>query len=471
MKKLLALIVLLALLVPAAFGEETYPKASYTLTETSLDLANVSVYAHRDIMEEYGLGTPRTDNKLQHLGLYKDVIGNEPLVPLYASENMDTIVFQSLACLRNGKLIIPAANPNRGAGDPNRSLERLSRSKSFPLLRTPNGLILSPDGKYAAYVDSYRALVERNYNYQLIILDVESGEYFLGQTWDVKMGKDKKVACVVEAAFDKNSEYLYYVTYGNQNKYRCSLYRYHLATGKNELLLNHPEEVYFPNLTFLSSSRLVAPMAVRDSDEFCGILVYNKKFLRGWEAAAYSIPVNRRTAYVRRLQASAESELALAAVEFNVSYSSSIESYKPTFVGSMLSVIDIQKDPVGLDRILVFDEEALSCESVTYEEFLTGERFTDTKFILNYPSLYNACLTPDGAHALTVHRVGDEFALRLLNLKTLEVKTVEAPEDFDGVFASFNTGMSADYPLGVNMLSDTLVVINTSDGVKLYELK
>ena len=129
------------------------------------------------------------------------------------------------------------------------------------------------------------------------------------------------------------------------------------------------------------------------------------------------------------------------------------------------------KKNVPKNRILVFDEEALSCESVTYEEFLTGERFTDTMFVLNYPSLYNACLTPDGTHALTVHRVGNEFALRLLNLKTLEVKTVEAPEAFDGLHASFNTGMSGNYPLGVNMLSDTLVVINTSDGVKLYELK
>jgi len=87
------------------------------------------------------------------------------------------------------------------------------------------------------------------------------------------------------------------------------------------------------------------------------------------------------------------------------------------------------------------------------------------------PVLINACLTPDGAHALTVHRVGNEFALRLLNLKTLEVKTVEAPETFDGLHASFNTGMSGNYPLGINMLSDTLVVINTSGGVKLYELK
>lgn len=373
---------------------------------------------------------------------------------------MDTIVFEALACLRNGKLIIPGPNPNRGAGDPNQMLEEIGSDQAFLHLATSNGLILSPDGRYAAYVNYNNVIMHFEFEYQLIILDVESGEYFYGQTWDVDFFKDDtKCAGVVEAAFDKTSEYLYYITYGDQNEHPCSLYRYTMATGENELLINYEDNVYMPNLTALSPSVLIAPRSSVKTGESHGLMVYADNSTGGWETNEHFLPVSGNTAEILRLQASASSGLALSMVEI-----------QKNLINAFISVVDTQNNFDGLDRMIVFNEDVTSCEVVSYDDFLNSDRF-DVMFMINQPELLNAYLTLDGKHALTVHRTGSEYVLNLVNLETLEIKNVEFPGRFEGQRAAFDSPMSNSYPLGVNMLSDTLVVINTQKGPRLFVLK
>lgn len=75
MRKMLALLLALTILATCAMCEETYPNPSYTLTEMTVDISDMPVYVHRNVMERYGLGAPSTDETLQSIGICKDVFG------------------------------------------------------------------------------------------------------------------------------------------------------------------------------------------------------------------------------------------------------------------------------------------------------------------------------------------------------------------------------------------------------------
>lgn len=483
-RRISAILLCLCLFMPIASAREAYPNASYTLSEVDFDISDLPVYIQSYMMDhfEYEYECEGSGEGLQPAGTVEELYGDRTFVPLYASENMDTLVCKGPVFIRDGKVILPVPNPKRSAPDPDGSLEFLTYSPALTSLNTSNGLIFSPDGRYAAFVDYIYVMYKSQCNFQLLLFDVEAGEYFMAQAWNTSYAKGN--AAVVGAAFDPGSKYLYYITTGNLNEHRYSLYRYTLATGENILLCNHAEEVYYPNLTVISPSTLIAPMRTPVHNESgvsivgrSGIMVYTKGLLSGWRCTVHELPVDNSCVVLERLDTSPKSGLALGTVYFpEYQYFTFPESMPESipYSGMMLSLIDARKNCEGLDSVLLFNEDATMCEVVTYEDFMVSDLYyINTASDIRIPTVLNARLTPDGEHALAVFLRNDtkEIVWRLLNLKTLEIKKVEAPDAINSMSVGYNTSLSISYRSGISMLSDTLVAINTEDGVKLFELK
>jgi len=450
---------------PLALADETYPNASYTLTETSIDLSGLPVYVQSCALESIGFESEPDAEGLVQIGAYEDFIKDHTLELRFASENLNTLIYRAdnrgIIVKHEDRLIYCAANPARGALDANNTL--LSVGAHFEKLNTRGGVILSPDGVYCAFVDCAKISAGR-FEYQLILLDIRSGEYFYTQTWNTNVGEEN-VAGVVSAAFDETGSLLYYITLGNQNEAPYSLYSYSIETGESKLLSNHRENITQSNLLAVGSSLLLTPSSGTGFTD--GIVTYTQNPEGIWETEFSALPDD--SIDLLRLQASAESELALATLYFN--------GYQYLTEGTYISVFDTDKTDFSAVRVLIFNEEITECTSVSMGDL------EDSVFIADpaAKAIYNACLTPDGKHALIIHdkqphlantrRDPHDYSWILLNLETLEIKNIDAPQALNSQFLRDQSPVPNDYPLGINMLSDSLVLINTENGVKLYELR
>ena len=175
------------------------PGKTYTLTEETIDLTGLKVYAPGYALSELGL-TSIESTELVEIGAYEDFASSHPLTLRYASDDLSTLMFEignreGIMCLREGRLIACFPNFAKGVDDTYGAFAKIAKNPY--LLSSQSGMTFSNDGRYALFIDSYKVLTQMRYEYQLIILDVEAGQYYLAYTWPIRITVSQGAECVL----------------------------------------------------------------------------------------------------------------------------------------------------------------------------------------------------------------------------------------------------------------------------------
>lgn len=469
---LLSILVILSF-VFSAFSESIMPDKTYedgktySLMEEKIDLSGLDVYAPAHALES--LGFPKSDQEgLVCIGTYDEIFKSHPLTLKYASDDLSTVMFDGMVCLRNGKLIITYPSYTRGAEDTYGVFDRVMNSAVFARAATRSGMIFSDDGRYALYIDGYSALAMARFDYQLFILDVEAGEWYLGYTWPTKISEGAQ--CVVSACFDETNEYIYIKSFGNAYKNKQSLLRYHIGTGKMELMSNNDLWSAYANISRTPDGTYVYELNPMRTNQPGGIVEY-----REIEGKWYAIPHHFHTSFLYQRATSLEvnSKTGQGLMQLAVSFQKRpIDSNDsaPGWNSFPAFSLPVFKDGIHFFRDLVlFDDAYAHARRVSIHEYTDYARQTIDSGN-SFPMIANAVLSPDGKYAFIVILNNGIASARILNTETMDVSMVSFEEGDVSVKAAFANASNIDYPIGVQWIRNDLILINTESGVRLFRI-
>lgn len=440
---------------------------TYTLTEEQIDLRGLPVYAPAHMLESINLS--KSDQQgLVYVGVFEDIFHPNELVAKYASDDLSTIMFENLVCLRNGRLIITGPSYTRGVEDTYGVFERISKSANFYQIASLSGMTFSSDGRYALFIDGYSAVVKMHKEYQLIILDVEAGEWYLGYTWPTKVFDGAEM--VVGACFDETNEYIYIKGYGTAYSLPNSLLRYQIETGEMEPLASHKLMASYLNLFRTPNGSFVHELSPNNQQP-AGLAVYREN--QGeWSMIPHYYQGQAEAANILRLNVNSHTGQALILASVAASDPESMDSFAATPMINVLSLPVIKDGVENLQEFIRFDPEMNHAERVALDDYLALEAKNELPYSLR-PMLINADLSPDGKYAFVLfsHIANNErYSARILNTETLEVSVVTFDEGTIGVNSAYDSITGRNYPIGVRFIANDLVVINTDDSVRLFRI-
>lgn len=450
-------------------SDKTYEAGkTYTLAEEKIDLSGLSVYAPAPALEE--LGFPASDREgLVEIGTYEEIFAEEPLTLKFASDDLSTLMFDNMVCLRDGKLIITYPSFTRGAEDTYGVFERVTNSAVFGRAATRSGMTFSDDGRYAVYIDGYSALSMARYDFQLIILDVEAGEWYLGYTWPRKITEGAE--CVVGACFDETNEHIYIKAYGTAYGDRQSFLRYHIATGEMEHLNSNNLWSAYANMSRTPDGTYVYELCPIKTNQPGGIVEY-KEIDGKWFAIASYFHVSNLVQRVSTLEVNSETGQAL--MQLTLAYKpGSADNPDADLPWSSFPAFSL---PVFKDGVQNLREIILFNETFTYANRVSVQEYTDYAAQVNasgksVPMISNAVLSPDGKYAFVVILDNGVASARILNTETLDASVVAFEEGVITTKAAFGNAANADYPVGIQFIANDLIIINTESGIRLFRIR
>lgn len=449
---------------------------TYRLIEETVDLTGIPVYAPAHALEELGLDAENQEGLVQ-IGVYEELFKDASLTLKYASRNLDTLMFtvgngEGIVCLRNGRLIVTAPSYTRGAEDAYGVFDFIANSREFYALATRNGMIFSPDGRYAVYVNSARVLQMVRLEYQLIILDVEAGEWYLGYTWPAKIMQGGEA--VLSACFDENGESILIRAYGNAYSARNSLLRYDIKTGDMKHVLSHEFDVDYTNLLKIPGGFVHGTMQMKANNP-SGIIIY-KETAQKLVPTAHYFHIPQSSLSIQHLDVNSKTGQALIIALLQLQNPDASADSLAASVSTIMNglILPVLNDGVDhLQELILFDKHLTQAKRVSFTDYSEFIHALDSD-ILTYPALSTASLSPDGKYAfLTFSEVGDMLNsyARILNTQTLSLSNVEFDEGVITPHSIFSSGYSAQYPIGANFIANDLVLINTKEGVKLFRIQ
>ena len=480
MKNLMKTFVLLALIFSLCFSacaqisasDITYePRKTYALTEETIDLTGLKVYAPGYALSEIGL-TSIESMELVEIGVYEDFASSCTLTLRYASDDLSTLMFEignheGIMCLRNDRLIACFPNFGKSVEDTYGAFSKIAKNPY--LLTSRSGMTFSNDGRYALFLDSYKVLTQMRYEYQLIILDVEAGQYYLAYTWPIK--GNQNMECVVGACFDETDEHIYIKAYGKAyGELRNDFLVYDMKTGEMKPLKNHPFFVDYSNIFALSDGSFVHSFMPMTSSEPCGIVTFREKDGK-WVVTANNFHTPSSVLRTQMMDVSKNGQgLMLLNLQFEQPLSEDMSDFNP--MPAQLSVMSLPNFSDGvrdLQKLILFDETYSSAKRVSLTEYKeqAQKRFAETK---KHDIIYNAALSPDGKYALVLIGNLNNPACRIINTETLEVSTVTFNEDVFGQKSYYATPMAGDYPVGVQLIANDLLIVSTDSGIRLFRI-
>jgi len=369
---------------------------------------------------------------------------------------------ESAVTVYDGKyhIIYPSA---KGVPDENDNLNKYfmyinSRIRS---LIGEEGIVYSPDGRYAAICNKNISLQKMDFFLDPILLDLSTGGLILTATYPNKPMKDKNAGVVTSALFSSDNKSFYYILYGNFNNARIRLYRYDLETGKTELCLESEKNLYYPHLAELADGSILMINDCYKKGETQGLVVAS--FAGGaWSVEETKLPLDRNYCYAGRLNYSPNAGLAcLVENTGNSSFAFQLVNPNARFE--------------GIDQFRCIRKDTDELVAVSPEEFRASvdEDPKDNKgsglsLLYPYQTILNAVFSPDGRYLL-LNTSGDTangrsrnlFLVRLEDMSIRKVSGLDAEK-----IMVANPGRN--YPISIEWNTDELI-IGTDDGIRTYE--
>lgn len=323
---------------------------------------------------------------------------------LYATED-------GLVVVREDSRVLPVTiSQTRGVADTNRNLERIAGMGLRAI--GPEGLVWSPDGRYAALVNQNQIVINMNLYYDPIILDMQTGELFLAATYGNKMNKENSGA-MISAYFSEDSRYLYALICGMLNGQRFSLMQYDMETLEATTLYSCNKEYmhYWPHLSQLRDGSFLLLTDQMNKGDPAGI---NRIVPSGDLAAVTHEDFSQPSVYFypRSLQYSKESGYAL--ILGSSTYTASRDTMQTMHFTRLMC---LRPDEGELAKDEYWEIPSLKADRVAV---LRGNEAQSPSTVY----LLTMCMSPDGQRALIICVQEGEYALRILNLADGSLDTV-----------------------------------------------
>ena len=354
-------------------------------------------------------------------------------------------VGKSMAAVYDQKVSAVHPSAERGVKDEYGNLEQYFTTLTTKLgnLVGEEGVVYSPDGRYAFIGNKDLALMYMKLFVDPILLDVSTGELILTATYPDKIGTDG-IGAVTSGLFSADGRSFFYIVYGGFKEGRVRLCRYDLETGETETCFESDRYLDYPRLSELSDGSLLMLNDTIRKDEPQGLVIASQGS-DGWSLREEKLPLDSTCCYAHGLIYSSGSGLACLTER---------KEMKETLA---FQIISPEKDFEGLDRLLCVTKDTNEIVSLSPEEYMKA-----TEGEHPYQEILKAVFSPDG-HYLLLHTQGDSrnlLLVRLEDMKALKVSGLD-PEEI-------NSGARAkSYPVCIEWNTEALI-IGTKDGIRAF---
>lgn len=458
---------------------------SLKLTEKHISLSGVKVYAHKSFPmkdEIPAFADANADESgMVFLGNLEELVSEPQIQVLDISPdgNIRLIYCQDAGYLllneREKRMVLISPSAERSVEDQYGAFERVSRLILQRGLVTAEGLAWSPDGRYAAYTSQKNVVVNAYKYFQLFLLDTWTGEFFLAETWPTEFMTG---AAVCAACFDKTGENLYYIRLGGAAEAsRTNLYSYNLETGKSTFLSSCNNHYPYTSglLRTQDDSLISVNIPIKGNEHFTldtHIEFMGSRWMR-------SMPMHAERSF-RLTQFDYSDEtgrgFAVCSLDSPVSLGTSDERT----VISNFSFLDLFSLNAVDETVVLIPSRANTAVRMTYNELYESiTSVKDAEQLIKEQKLLitNAAMSPDGRSALLVVRdsfpenASEPFSLKLLDLETLAIQNVAAPENANLMTAGYDLPLNTRFPAGLRWYENGEIVMNTgAKETKLFEL-
>jgi hypothetical protein len=283
------------------------------------------------------------------------------------------------------------------------------------------GVVWSPDGRYAVLTNYEAALKYLKFIYGLYIIDTQTGQLYCVDTYPDDPFQSG--AAVFQACLDPSGRYVYYMLYGRiYDDSMVSLMRYDMETGKKERLYACPTLSAYPRLQWTEQGQLVNLLDSLRAQEHMGLNVFEEK--NGvWTSSSllFSQPPIAIRPYFMEVGPAGYGVLLHTIPTTNT---------KESGLARVLNLpgrFDMNAGFEGYDDLLLI--ESFDAPSATRLP-MAGDTGKLVEQLSRGGALQclNIKLSPDGRYALLLMMNDkDEYGFLIMDLETLSLKRVKAP--------------------------------------------
>ena len=338
-------------------------------------------------------------------------------------------------------------------------------TRMFTDLIGSEGVVYSPDGRYAAVYNVKRTVYNGHFDLDPVLIDLSTGEMILTATYPNKM-KEENAGAVTTACFSADSRTFYYMVYGRFGENRMRLCRYDLAAGTTETLLETELQAWRPHLSMTAGGDFL--VVVDDPKESALGIAENREgsWIMDRKAPAAGMKLFRLT----DLRYSANSGYAVLAGGMGSGFSSAFQVLEPDGdLSGFNQYLSLEK---ATDRIVAMTAEEYENAIREDMERMAGQGNQQYAPGPDYPyrTILNVILSPDGHYALLntsgTSREGhsrDLFLVRLDDLAVRKVGGLDAGKILVGPLAG-------PYQINIEWNTEDLI-IGTDDGIRTYRFE
>ena len=351
----------------------------------------------------------------------------------------------------NGKYHIIYPSQKRGVTDEYGNLAKYIQEFQFQdnQMLGEEGVLYSPDGRYAAIYNVQVTLEKYQYFVDPIIIDLSTGEMILTATYDNNLSAES-FGTTMTACFSSDNRYFYYILYGNTTEDRCALYRYDLNSNITEFCCSIPYNAYYPFLSEIADGSMIIVEDQIGYDNKKSVLQIRQIDGR-WEIERNEFSIDTPYWFVDRLLYSQNSGIAFAA--------GAIRTFKAR---EMFVTFIPDAEYRGLNVYHAINKEDNKIVDISQEEYISANRgavdvgsseINPTK--IPFEIITKALLSPDGYYAMLLTREDTNAAhLYLVELETLELREVKG---LDATKISIDT-IAGKYKPIIEWNYDTLII-------------
>ena len=375
----------------------------------------------------------------------------------------------SAVCFYEGKYHPMFPSATRGVPDEYGNLAFVG-SRDILLWMGKEGVVYSPDGKYAAICD-YRIVMMQGRAYlDPIIIDLSTGEVILTSTSSADLRKDPSSSAVTTGCFSSDGRYFNYILRAKGRENNTVFCRYDLQAGVTEECYSGLPDLYYPKLSELRDGSFMTLRSSISKDQPTGLAkMWCADTYGEWIGTQYSFDLPQQYWDPVQMEYSGDSGYAVLIGKANAcsGHICAFQRVEPDrkLVGMNAYCVISKED--GLPRVLTAEEYRNALD--TLEPARTWE---ERKARFPYEIIHAARLSPDGKYMLLLtekyginKQQSSVFALFLVRLEDLACRTVRGIDP-----GEISIDQNARYAPVIEWNTDSLI-ISFSDETSLYRFR
>ena len=316
-------------------------------------------------------------------------------------------------------ILYPSA---RGVPDENGNLARFMQTPLSHLLGS-EGFVYSPNGRYAAVLNVQSTVVNARFEYDPVVIDLQTGEVILTATYPNKI-MQPGAGAVTTACFSADSQSLYYMTYQTGNDFMTCLYRCDLETLETQLCGSFSDYTYWPGLFETADGDIICLRDGKKQMDVAGIVrMHQADGVWHYDNRSYALPMKYWNA--NRLLYSAKSNFAVV-----LARPGSLSREAFAFL-----CVNLSEDYEGIRRhVVIANDGTLLCLDGKALSESVDAWAADPEAGAPYQAILTARLSPDGQYLILLTQKSAEegkaeartlYLVRLSDLAIREVSGLE----------------------------------------------